>query len=657
MNYLRLLVLLYKMISRFIRIIPAFVILVLALSCASRVEWSTKIDWDDLEFSHLPGLDEYPESGAFILLDEAETTVIRRGEINYSEINRHRIIKILDNRGHKYANIAIPYSPPSQIVSLQARTISPDGTINVITEDDIYDINLYPDFVFYSDQRAKLLAVPAVEDGAVLEYNYLLRISDPIFNYSWTFQAGIPTLISRFSLTVPEEWDLNYRIYGIELKADTQRVVGGTESTYIWEARDVPALKSEFGMPPANESIIHMALAPVGIETWEDVANWYRGLTEPQIQAGDGVKQLASLLTSRAENDEEKLRAIYEWVRDRVRYVAVSIGIGGYQPRPAEEILRNRYGDCKDMTTLLCSLAREAGLEAYEVILSTWQNGIPDTSLATPFQFNHAIAYCPSVGAGGVWMDATEKGCPYGQLPWYDQDLPVLVVGPEGEPGIRTTPRVLPDSNRMSISWEVALQPTGAAVVQGRTHLSGALATEIREDLSYWIKEERQQWVERYLVSRCTGARLDSFTIDGLSPVSDPLTISYTFHTSTFATARENELIIRPGQIMASELPDYFSSSTRTHPIRFNYGLHSELDLEINLPLDYQQSTADSSDSLVSLFGSASSSWAVSDSHLNVQKNYRLLGQDIDPRGYEAFQDFLDSISELDLEEIVLFRD
>ena len=108
---------------------------------------------------------------------------------------------------------------------------------------------------------------------------------------------------------------------------------------------------------------------------------------------------------------------------------------------------------------------------------------------------------------------------------------------------------------------------------------------------------------------------------------------------------------------MASELPDYFSSSTRTHPIRFNYGLHSELDLIINLPLDYRQSTADSSDSLVSSFGSAYSSWAASDKSLNAYKNYRLAGQEIDPREYEAFQDFLDGVRELDLKEIIISGD
>jgi len=346
-------------------------------------------------------------------------------------------------------------------------------------------------------------------------------------------------------------------------------------------------------MPPGSEHIARLALAPLGIETWEDVAEWFRKLAEPQIKAGKGVKELASTFTRGVENEEDKLRIIYEWVRDNIRYVAVDIGIGGYQPHPAEVVLKNRYGDCKDMTTLLCSLAREAGLEAYEVIVSTWQQGIPDTSLPSPFQFNHVIAYCPSVGASGVWMDATEKGCPFGKLPWYDQGLPVLVVGKEGEAEIITTPRVSPDSNCVLLDWEADLQSTGAATVQGKTRLWGAIAAELREDLYHGSPEARQQWLETYLATRCSGVKLDSFKIMGLYPVSDPLTISYAFHTNNFAIPKAEEMAFRPGSILASDLPDYFRSPKRVHPIRFKFGLQTELNLTVKLPRDYIVNTTD----------------------------------------------------------------
>ncbi len=626
------------------------------LSCAHNRDWGRQIVWDELDFSSLPGQAEYPDAGAVILHDEVITTVVKSGEINYSDLERHRIVKILNTRGQRYANIAVPYTPPSKVVRLQARTISPEGNIAVLAKDDIYDINLYPDFVFFSDQRAKLFTVPAVENGSVVEYRYLVRMRNTAFWHSWLFQASVPTLLSRFAMTVPSEWGIDYRVYGIDTEAQVTTVPGGTESMYVWEARDVPAQKTEIAMPPGNEFVARLALAPLGIETWEDVAEWYRKLAEPQIKAGKGVKELASVLTRGVESDEEKLRIIYEWVRDKIRYIAVNIGIGGYQPHPAEEVLENRYGDCKDMVTLLCSLVREAGLEAYEVIVSTWQNGIPDTSLPSPYQFNHAIAYCPTIGDGGIWMDATEKGCPFGKLPWYDQGLPVLVVGREGEAKIISTPRVSPDSNRVLLDWDIELQSTGAATVKGKTRLWGAPASELREDLYYGSPKARRQWLETYLAGKCSGVKLDSFRVVKLTSVSDPLTIFYTFHTAIFAIPRAEEIVFRPGEILASELPDYFRSPNRAHPIRFNFGSLAELNLTVMLPQDYVVNTPDLSDSLVTSFGSAYRSRSTDGNVYRTHKSYRLLGEDIAPQHYESFQNFLDVIRERDLREVVVSR-
>ncbi|MFC1543093.1 DUF3857 domain-containing transglutaminase family protein [Candidatus Neomarinimicrobiota bacterium] len=626
-------------------------------SCAHRAHWANQIGWEELEFAGLPDRADYPDAGAVVVLDEAEINVIRRGEINYSQVERHRIVKILDTRGLRYANTTIPYSPFTRVSHLQARTISPEGGIDVLDEEDVYDVTLYPDFVFYSDQRAKIFAVPAVDIGSVVEYRYRLTIENPTFWHSWVFQYDAPVLLSRFTLTVPIDWELDYRVYRSEVEAEEISVMGGTETTYRWEARDLPALKPEYGMPPRGETIARLAIAPVGIESWEDVSEWYRQLAEPQIEGGAGVQALADALTDGLTSDVAKLRAIYEWVRDRIRYVAVDIGIGGYQPHPAEEVLLNRYGDCKDMTTLLCSLARAAGLEAYEVIVSTWQNGRPDTTLPSPFQFNHMIAYSPvAAGPEGTWMDATEKGCPFGQLPWFDQGLPVLVTAGEDEAGIRVTPRAGPESNRVAMDWRVDLRPDGSATVQGETRLWGVEAADLREELTQASGEAQRQWLETYLAGCCSGATLEGYTISGLAPVADPLTISYTFRTRTFALARTRELTFRPGAILSSTLTDYLRSPEREHPIRFRYGLRRELDLALQLPAGYTLEVPAIPDSLVSAFGSAYRSWTTDGDVHRLRRSYYLPGDDIPPSEYGAFQEFLDNLRERDLSEVAVVR-
>ena len=226
------------------------------------------------------------------------------------------------------------------------------------------------------------------------------------------------------------------------------------------------------------------------------------------MKIGEKAKQFVAELTKNAGSDEEKLKLISSWIRDRIRYIAVAIGIGGFRPHSADNIFLNQYGDCKDMTTIMCTMAREVGIPAHPVIVSTWQNGIPDTSLATPFQFNHMIGFFPTIGDSGVWIDATDKGCPFGQIPWYNQGLPVLVVGDAGEAKVVTTPLNLPESNKTRFEWTVYLRGSGAATVKGISRHWGAQGADLRESLIYASKKDQQNWLEIWLAKRCSGQRI-----------------------------------------------------------------------------------------------------------------------------------------------------
>ena len=624
------------------------------MNCSHMGDWAKRVDWKELEFENVPGQEEYPDAPAIILFDEGKMEIYDVGEEGLSVFEQHRIVKILNSRGHRYLNIAIPYSPDTKVDHIQARTISPNGKITILNEEEVYDITFYPFFVFYSDKRAKLFTLPAVEDGSIIEYRYRVNIRTYTFWHAWYFQDTAPTLFSRFKLEWPSEWEVHYRMYGLDLEPEMDESPPTFKNTYIWEARDVPPIKTEFGMPPLHKRAARLSLAPLGINAWDDVSWWYHRMSEPRIEAGEGVKTLAARLTAGMDSDEEKLRHIYDWVRDNIRYIAVSIGIGGFQPHPAEEILKNRYGDCKDMTTLLCSLAREAGIDAHEVLVSTWQNGKPDTTLASQLVFNHAIAHCPTVGDAGIWMDGTAKGCPFGRLPWYDQGLPVLVVGEEGTASLPITPQLPPDSNRTLIDWHVTLESMGSARIEGTSVIHGSPAVELREEFIYSSEEDREEWLEAWLAQRCPGVVLDDFKITGIDPVADPLRIAYAFHTHHFALDRPEEMAFCPGDAAPFGLPDYFRSEERVHPIQFRHGFRNELRLTVELPDGWKVTEPSLSDSLISHFGSATWEWFIDDDGFHVKSMIRLIGRDIMPEAYREFRDFIDEKQVRDLRQVVL---
>lgn len=624
------------------------------LSCAHYGEWCAIIDWEDIEFTEIPGIDEYPEAGSIILLDKGSMDIVGSGKIRLSIFDRHKIIKILNPLGYKYANVAIPYDSNSEVKNIQARTISPDGKITVLDHKNIYDINLYPNFIFYSDQRAKIFTMPAIEDGSIIEYKYQIDISGYTFKHYWNFQEDVPSLSSQFTLIAPSEWDIEYRVYGIDLEPEIIKTPHGFKSTYKWKAKDIPAFKYEFGMPSKNELTLGLALSPISVKTWQDVAKWYHELSYPQIKAGEEVKKIVHTLTDEVDSDKEKIRLIYEWVRDKIRYIAVSIGIGGYKPHLADEVLNNRYGDCKDVTTLLCSMAREVGIDVNFALISTWQNGIPDTSLPSYFHFNHIIAFCNITGDSTIWFDATAKGCPFGKLPWYDQGLPVLAIDKEGYGKIINTPSTPAKNNKTVIDWSIKLHQDNYANIHGKSIFYGADAIEIRDELYHTTPDIQRKWLEVYLADRCHGVILDSFKIIGLNPSVDSLLIHYTFYTNSFITAIEKDAVFCPGDMLIFNIPNYFRSLERTHPIQFRYGTKTELNLDVNLPDGWICKSPALSDSIKSNFGKACWFSKVDGNNILLNFEYILNGNKVEPHHYKNFQNFLDNVNKRNQQEIVI---
>lgn len=645
-------------ISRFRKLSKSTLILIMLIlfRCAHEIDRAKRLGEDEMAVFRVPNEEQYWDAGAVVILDEGKMQIIGSNELPQTQFERHRIVKIYNQRGWHHANVTIPYTPQSWVENIQARTILPTGTVRNLDKKQIFDVNLYPRFVFYSDQRAKIFTLPSVESGAIIEYRYQLRISGHRVWPSWYFQDDIPVLKSRFTLETPSEWELNYKKYFINIEPTIAKAPAGFKSSYVWQVENIPAIQTEFGMPAVNECLARIEIAPVGMKSWNDVARWYYDLAEPQIKSAKGVKQLADSLTQHCDNDLARLKMIYEWVRDHVRYIAVAIGIGSYQPHPAGEVLANRYGDCKDMSILICALSRAAGIEAHPVLISTWQNGEPDTSLPSPYQFNHAIVYCPKVGEKGIWLDATQKGCPFASLPWYDQGLPVLVIGKDGAGKIATTTKNPADSNRTVLDWRMKLRPNGQGLVQGSTEYRGVLATDIREMLSRLTQHEVRQWLETYLAARCPGAKLDSFRIVGLHPIQDPLVIYYHVRARNFAQRQDKMIYFSPGKILGFDLADYFRSPKRQHPILFNYGSTEMLSLDLEIPSQWTANSAAISDSIISPFGY--SLWQVSqqDSVLQIKIVHQLNGETISADHYLEFQKFLDEVQSKSSQPLIFRR-
>jgi transglutaminase-like putative cysteine protease len=91
------------------------------------------------------------------------------------------------------------------------------------------------------------------------------------------------------------------------------------------------------------------------METWGDIGAWYADLARGRRDPSPQLKQKVAELTADAPTLLAKMQALAAFVQDDIRYVAIELGIGGFQPHTAADVLRHEYGDCKDKATLLRS--------------------------------------------------------------------------------------------------------------------------------------------------------------------------------------------------------------------------------------------------------------------------------------------------------------
>lgn len=204
----------------------------------------------------------------------------------------------------------------------------------------------------------------------------------------------------------------------------------------------------------------------------------------------------------------DSIEAVYRWVAQDIRYASISLGRGGYQPRPAGEVLATGVGDCKDKTTLFLSLVARMGVEGYPVVVSTGRRVQPD--LPSIRQFNHMVAAIKPEDEW-VYLDLTVRVSPYGEVFGPHQGRTGVLFRPDGTANVMEFPKSAATENRSSIVVEGALSEDGGFEGTYTETVTGAIQYRIRAEFYRALSPQRRASVARNLGQRIfEGASADS---------------------------------------------------------------------------------------------------------------------------------------------------
>lgn len=272
--------------------------------------------------------------------------------------------------------------------------------------------------IFYSDARVCYFNLPLKNQGSVSKVRFKKTYLDPKYFASIHFLEPQEVTKGEVIIRVPSWMKLELKEYNFEnYNIQKQVTQQGNETVYRFTMNNLPALKKEPFSPGFTYYSPHILVMTKYAETQQGRQNyfntlsdqyaWYHHLLMDIRNDEPSVKEKALEITKGLSADADKVRHVFQWVQDNIRYIAFEDGIAGFKPEQGSEVMRKKYGDCKGMANLLVEMLQSLGLDARHCWIGT-RHLVYDYSTPSLAVDNHMIAVWMN-NKKPVYLDATEK--------------------------------------------------------------------------------------------------------------------------------------------------------------------------------------------------------------------------------------------------------
>jgi hypothetical protein len=523
--------------------------------------------------------------------------------------SRVRVVyKILRPSGREYGVVGVSFNSHTKISGLHGWCIPTQGKDYEVKDKDALEVSLpkVEGSELISDVKDKLLRIPAADPGAVVGYEYEEEEQPMVLQSVWSFQHKIPSREVHYSLQLPPGWE--YKASWIN-HSETKPTQSGSNQ-WDWVVSDVKAIRKEAEMPPivgvAGQMIVSFfppgGASLNGFKTWQEMGKWYFNLTNGRRDASPQITQQVTSLTASAHTSLEKMKALAQFVQHDVRYVAIELGVGGWQPHSAADVYAHHYGDCKDKATLLSAMLSQIGVESFYVLINVERGAVTRETPAN-IGFDHAILAIklppgvadPSLVAtiqhprlGSIlYFDPTNELTPFGQIGGYLQANYGLLVTPEGGELVEL-PEQPPAMNSIQRVATLTLDPTGTLKGEVTEKRLGDRAWGERWRLRTVTKSTDQiKPIEDLLAGSLSLFQITQASVMNLNQTDQPFGFRYNFVAQNYAKNAGGLLLVRPRVLGVKSSGILETKEPRRFPIEFE-GPSSDTDIfDITIPPGY----------------------------------------------------------------------
>ena len=408
---------------------------------------------------------------------------------------------------------------------------------------------------FYDDSKIIEILYPRVESGAIMTLEYDRHTKDAHFLNSFIFQSGIPIIESRLSVKVKKGVELKYHLFNTEGKGiNFSKEESGDYWIYEWSSKHNNAFKD------GNKYIGWMHLLPhirlyLGevnfdnkkefyFRNIEDLHHYYYNfINNLEVDLDEALVDEVKEITKNKQTETDKVKSILYWVQNNIKYVAYEQGYRGFIPHDANYVFQKRYGDCKDMASIIVGMLRSVGIKGYYTWVGTRNIPYSYYDLPTSAVDNHMVAVYFE-GSKPIILDGTMDMYQYGMIPHHLQGKELLISIDKDSLIVADVPIISKNDSEVMDSIMLNISDDGILKGVAIKTFSGYFRYEMASALDGKNQEAIEKRLERSLQKGNNKFQMDSCSLSDYDNREEAVVIDYHFSIDDYVRILGNEMYV-----------------------------------------------------------------------------------------------------------------
>jgi hypothetical protein len=539
---------------------------------------------------------EYPDANAILLKKTGYYKIYSENNSVKGIYKVHEETLINKDAGIGYQNRSVPSNNFIEASNIRAFILIPNGKKYQKKEIEKIEQKDDPDgSVFFDDQKLYSFTYPSAQVGAILNIDYQLTYKEPRFlgNYFWI--NYLPDLNDELKISVQKNINIHYKLFNAEgFDLEFTKEEKGNEIIYTWRSKNKKPIVQYSDAPNFRYYEPHMIFYITDYEiqgekkkmlgTPKELLQWYTEIQKNVNKTEDKqLKKVTDSLVIGVKDEWEKVKKIFYWVQDNISYVAFEDGLGGFVPRDAGMVCNKKYGDCKDMASIIHEMLRMAGIKSY----LTWigSRDIPYTyqDVPTPSSDNHMITSYLDKNNKWIFLDGTGKKASIDTHTSFIQGKQALIGISADSFQLATVP-ILDTSRSQSIDSITIDIKDRMIVGKGRAQLTGYDGLDYFYRSETMSKDERQDYFKAHFSK---GNNKTNFEDVVMLPVNrGPVNFTYKFNVPDYISHDQDEMYLNLNLDKRLILEKIIAG--RKVPVSIRHKTKKRLVVTLNIPEGYK---------------------------------------------------------------------